>query len=405
MTADDGTANADGPTLLVEYGDFAATVDRFAAGGGETFRDQRSSVAHIQTKATEWPVTVICHGATAYDRIVSPGLRVISLQGPAFHGPRSGRAMIETVRPRRVIAGTPHVDLIRSASRAGLPVFACLADLFVPVRPRALLRRKGIKDIRHNLGARRWLGDAAVTAVANHGRRATRSLSEVLGIRPERTLMREHIRIPMDDAPYADGDRRGLLFVGNLLQGKGIGDLVTALGRLGAQAPHLDVIGDGPMREPLAEIARDAGIADRVTFHGQLANDAARDRMRRARAVVVPSRHAYGEGMPNVILEALSTRTPLIVSDHPAFADEFADGGTALTFRASDPDALAGAIRRLAEDAALRARLASTAGAMADRLHVGHPTALLIDRFVADDRDRTGWVRALSLAGEGADWL
>jgi glycosyltransferase involved in cell wall biosynthesis len=78
----------------------------------------------------------------------------------------------------------------------------------------------------------------------------------------------------------------------------------------------------------------------------------------RAHAVCLPS---WREGLPKALLEGAACGLPLIATDVPGCREVVADGATGLLVPPQDPDALAGAIRRLASDAALQTRLGDAA--------------------------------------------
>ena len=74
---------------------------------------------------------------------------------------------------------------------------------------------------------------------------------------------------------------------------------------------------------------------------------------------VLPSRH---EGMPNALMEALSCGLPTVVSDaSPGPLELVVDGHNGLVVPVEDIDALAGAMRTLAGDPALREKLGGQA--------------------------------------------
>jgi glycosyltransferase involved in cell wall biosynthesis len=120
--------------------------------------------------------------------------------------------------------------------------------------------------------------------------------------------------------------------------------------------------------------------------------------MRSSDLLVVPSRHSYPEGMPNVIFEALSTRTPLILSNHPSFAGQLVDGETALLFHAGDPQSLAGAIVRVIADQNLYARLSEKSNEALESLYVGRSWYDLLELFLVDPKNESGWVASSSLS-------
>ena len=112
-------------------------------------------------------------------------------------------------------------------------------------------------------------------------------------------------------------------------------------------------------------------VGDRVRFLGLIPNRNVRKRMIENDIIVVPSRHDYAEGLPNTIYEALASRTPLVISDHPAFRNRLQSGENCLVFRAADPVSLADRITTLLRDATVFARLSAQSAAALYSLFVG----------------------------------
>lgn len=110
-------------------------------------------------------------------------------------------------------------------------------------------------------------------------------------------------------AEAAPGD---LLFVGRLIARKGLETVLRAMARLGAEAPRLRVIGEGPERESLKELAARLGLGERTVWLGHRDNPTARAQMARAMALVVPS--AY-EQWGLVVNEAWQSGLPVLGSN------------------------------------------------------------------------------------------
>jgi glycosyltransferase involved in cell wall biosynthesis len=157
-----------------------------------------------------------------------------------------------------------------------------------------------------------------------------------------------------------------LLFVGNLLERKGVSDLLRAFARteFRDRRIQLTMAGGGPI-ETYREMATSLGIADRVVFTGWLSQDAARSLMVNADALILP---AYDEGLPLVILEALATGTPVICTPVGSIPEVLEDRQTALFVSPGDETAIAAAIVALADDRALGAHLAEAGSALYQRL-------------------------------------
>ncbi|GAB3464707.1 glycosyltransferase [Kineococcus endophyticus] len=154
--------------------------------------------------------------------------------------------------------------------------------------------------------------------------------------------------------PPPDG---GLLFVGRLVEKKGLGDLLDALSGLAAPPP-LTVIGDGPLRARMESRAQAAGLD--VRFLGVRGSDEVREQMRAAQAVVIPSRRATNgdcEGLPVVSLEAGACARPVVAYAHSGLVESVLDGTTGLLAQEGDVAGLATAIEKVSQDADLREAL------------------------------------------------
>jgi glycosyltransferase involved in cell wall biosynthesis len=164
-------------------------------------------------------------------------------------------------------------------------------------------------------------------------------------------------------APVPRETREGtleLLSVGRLTQVKGqavaLRALAQAIGR-GVDA-RLTIVGDGPKRADLERIAADAGVADRVEFAGAVGQDRIRARYDRADAFVLSS---FAEGIPVVLMEAMSAELPVIAPQVMGVGELVRPGVNGLLARAGRADEYAAAIERLARDPAERLALGRAA--------------------------------------------
>jgi glycosyltransferase involved in cell wall biosynthesis len=163
-----------------------------------------------------------------------------------------------------------------------------------------------------------------------------------------------------------DDGRFRLLFVGNLLERKGVKDLLQAFTApsLRARNIELTMAGGGPV-EQYRTLAQQLGIADRVRFTGWVSQDAARSLMVNADALILP---AYDEGLPLVILEALASATPVICTPVGSIPEVLADNETALFVSAGDESGIAAAIMKLIDQPAVGCRIAAAGSALYERL-------------------------------------
>ena len=159
----------------------------------------------------------------------------------------------------------------------------------------------------------------------------------------------------LDPAPVAEWRWR-LVCVGRLDERKGVDTAVEAMARLPEHAT-LELIGgwDAREEERLRALARDAGVAPRVHFAGQLDRREIADAYARADATVFPVRWEEPWGL--VPLESMAKGRPVLATGRGGSAEYLRNGENCVLFEAGDAEALAAAVRRLAEDPALRTRL------------------------------------------------
>lgn len=155
-----------------------------------------------------------------------------------------------------------------------------------------------------------------------------------------------------------------LLFVGNLLERKGVSDLLRAFATLGGHDIELTMAGGGPV-DAYRALAAELGIADRVTFTGWVSQDAARALMVESNALILP---AYDEGLPLVILEALASRTPVICTPVGSIPEVLEDRRTALFVTPGHQAEISSAILTLLHDPALATELSDAGAALYERL-------------------------------------
>jgi glycosyltransferase involved in cell wall biosynthesis len=191
--------------------------------------------------------------------------------------------------------------------------------------------------------------------------------------------------------------------VGRFTPQKGYDVLLGALPQIVEAVPDARFvwIGEGPLRDEVAEGLALAGLADRVRLL-----DAAPDvptLLRAADLVIAPSRF---EGLSLVVLEAMSAGRAVVAARVVGLEEAVVDGATGRLVPAENPAALAAAVvdalrdphRRAAWGAAGRARqrTAFHASLMADRMLAVYDEALAAARSGRSER----LARPLSAVGD-----
>lgn len=106
-----------------------------------------------------------------------------------------------------------------------------------------------------------------------------------------------------------------ILTVGRLSSQKRVERLIASVSRLkqkGHEDFELTVVGDGPLRSRLAELAGRGGVLDRVKFLGWVSKEKL---VHYYRAADVFGMASDFEGMPNVILEAMASGLAIVATD------------------------------------------------------------------------------------------
>jgi glycosyltransferase involved in cell wall biosynthesis len=144
--------------------------------------------------------------------------------------------------------------------------------------------------------------------------------------------------------PVGAGESGRMLYVGQIIRGKGLDLLLRAAATLDAKW-HLDVVGDGRQRAEYQALAAQLGIADRVTFAGWVAHQSLSDWYQRASFTVVPSRWPEPFGM--IGLESMVRGRPVVAFDSGGIRDWLTDGVGGVLVREVTAPALACALRQL----------------------------------------------------------
>ncbi|MEM9797435.1 MAG: glycosyltransferase [Pseudomonadota bacterium] len=153
-------------------------------------------------------------------------------------------------------------------------------------------------------------------------------------------------RAPLVDRPLK------LVAVGRLVDKKGFGDAIEAMGQLGDLDVRLDILGEGPLRPNFEARIAALGLQDRVHLHGAATADQIRAALHTADIGLAPSvRAADGDADApvNTLKEAMATELPVIATEHGGIPELVIPDENGALVPERDPDALAAAIRDLAQ--------------------------------------------------------
>ncbi|UHD16879.1 glycosyltransferase family 4 protein [Thiocapsa bogorovii] len=198
---------------------------------------------------------------------------------------------------------------------------------------------------------------------------AMRDAVIALGIAPEKIAvipMGVDLRERFTPDPRIPREKNQLLFVGRLVEKKGMGLLFTALPRVLRAFPdtRLTIAGGGPLESELRQLAASLRISDHVDFKGMVPQSDLPALYRRAILFVAPFLVADSgdqEGFGLVLVEAMGCGCPVICGDVPAVRDIVLDENTGFLVNPRNPVELADAIVELLADPIRRDRYAVNA--------------------------------------------
>ena len=171
-------------------------------------------------------------------------------------------------------------------------------------------------------------------------------------------------------------ETKRILFVGRLMEVKGVDILINAFSQLVKHHPFedwiLDIVGDGPERDNLTKLSRDKEIGHLVNFHGSKQRNEIKDFYNNAELFILPSKTTSlgeKEGLGLVVLEAMMAGVPVIGTDCGGIKETIVDGKTGIIIPENDVDALHNAMAGLLGDPEQRIELVHNAHSTIDELY------------------------------------
>jgi glycogen(starch) synthase len=171
------------------------------------------------------------------------------------------------------------------------------------------------------------------------------------GLQPKRSIV---LPVPIDLSRYQSangeaGEPSDLIYIGRLIDGKGIQTILRALEvlRKKGRVVRLAIVGTGPIRSELENLANKLEVSEQVKFWGLVSNHELVKTLKSSKILLLCS-DTYPEGFGIVIAEGMACGKPVIVSDQQPLVETAGEGG--LSVPRADPEALAQAIELLFDD-------------------------------------------------------
>jgi len=149
------------------------------------------------------------------------------------------------------------------------------------------------------------------------------------GLPPQKIRVKPNFVLPDPGARTGEGEYA--LFVGRLVQSKGVSTMLAAWQQMNGIPLH--IVGDGPCREEI-ETAQKSGKLKSVTYLGRLPREATLAEMKNAKFLVFPSQ--WYEGFPVTIAEAFACGIPVLGSKLGAMQEIISDQLTGMHFEPGD---------------------------------------------------------------------
>lgn len=157
-----------------------------------------------------------------------------------------------------------------------------------------------------------------------------------------------------------------LVFVGRVVDEKGVEDLIAATEQLRPVLPGVRtlIVGEGQDRERFEKKVAEAGLTDWVSFVGWVQPSEVPVYLAAGDIFVGPSRtgtDGWVEAQGLTFIEAMIAGTPVVATRSGGIVDSVVDEETGLLVKEESPAQIAAAVQRLHTDAGLRSRLVATA--------------------------------------------
>lgn len=191
----------------------------------------------------------------------------------------------------------------------------------------------------------RWVLKSADIVVANSNA-SSMFCSKIYPSRKYEVVYRGVDKDLLDSVKVFETDNK-LLYVGRLIEGKGVADLISAFAMVNDKSISLEIIGDGPQRKELEKIVQTKKLKEKIKFLGQMDRRSAIEKVANCSVVINPS---YTEGLPTSIVEAAWFGKAIIATDVGGTNEIVENGKSGILVEPKNIKELANAIKKITND-------------------------------------------------------
>lgn len=173
-------------------------------------------------------------------------------------------------------------------------------------------------------------------------------------------LVLSHFGIDLDrsEKPPASGGPVRVGYIGQLAPHKGVHHLLDAMRIVGGDGLHLAIFGSETQDSAYAAELRKRAEGLPVSFKGTFAFEAIAAVMAELDLLVIPA--TWYENSPLILLQALATHTPVVISDVAGMTEFLRPGENGFSFRRGQAEDLAAALRHFVDDPELARRMSQS---------------------------------------------
>jgi len=244
-----------------------------------------------------------------------------------------------------------------------------------------LCKKHGVKDVIHLHGSEfeKWYNNSKESQQEKIRTLLRESSSFIVlgekwnsvikGIEPKTNtiVVSNTIAIPKETVRWNE-DKFQVLFLGVLIERKGVKDLLKAINKLVKEKKigkmKFVIAGTGKEEQILHEMCKEQGLNDYVTFAGWTVGEKKKDLLLDSQLLVLPS---YNEGLPIAILEAISYGLPVVSTDVGDISSAVVDGYNGYLIKPGEVDKLAEKMCLVSQDKDAYIRMSESSRKLAEK--------------------------------------